>query len=324
MLLFDSGDWFTGTPLGQSTHGEAVIDYMNRQHYDASGIGNHDFDQGRVVAESLAHRAHFPILAANLYDAATGERVSWAKDVAWFEAGPVRIAVLGYITESTPEMAFEKNVAGLDFRPIIDVLPADVARVRAAGANLVFVLLHEGLPWPGDIEAFYDSMLAREAAGTIRRRGMGALELAHAVPGVDAYFAGHTHQGYGHPWEDPRTHALVFEPYANVSGLGHVTLTLDVATRQITHWETHFDRGALLTLTDEDVLPDTTEDRILGAQVAVAERGLSEVIGHAQVPLENGPAESALLGFAIADAFREELGADVARQNAGAVRSELV
>jgi 2',3'-cyclic-nucleotide 2'-phosphodiesterase (5'-nucleotidase family) len=57
LLLFDSGDWFTGTPLGQSTHGAAVIDYMNRQRYDASAIGNHDFDQGRAVPESLAHQS---------------------------------------------------------------------------------------------------------------------------------------------------------------------------------------------------------------------------------------------------------------------------
>ncbi|HET7225370.1 MAG TPA: bifunctional UDP-sugar hydrolase/5'-nucleotidase [Candidatus Eisenbacteria bacterium] len=324
VLLFDSGDWFTGTPLGQRTQGRAVIDYMNRQRYDASAVGNHDFDQGRAVAESLAADAKFPILAANLYDTATGQRVSWAQDVAWFDAGPIRIAVLGYITEATPEMAFQKNIAGLEFRPVIDMVPADVARVRARGADLVFVLLHQGLPWAGDLEASYRTVVAREQAGTLRHRGMDAMELARAVPGVDAWFCGHTHQGYNQPWEDPVTHALVFEPYANGSSLGHVTFTLDAATRQITRWETHFDRGALLTLLDEDVLPDTTEDRIIGAQVAESEQDLNVVVGHTEVALQNGPAESALLGFVMADAFREELNADVAIQNTGGVRGRLV
>jgi 2',3'-cyclic-nucleotide 2'-phosphodiesterase (5'-nucleotidase family) len=323
VLLFDSGDWFTGTPLGQGTHGQAVIDYMNRQRYDASAIGNHDFDQGQAVAESLAARARFPILASNLYDRATGQRVKWARDMVWLDAGPIRIAVLGYITEATPEMAFEKNIAGLEFRPIIDVMPGDIARVRAAGADLVFVLIHHGLPWPGDLEGTYHTMTAREAAGQLRHRNMDAMELARAVPGVDAFFCGHTHQGYDSRWEDPVTHALVFEPYANGSSLGHVTFTIDVATRQITHSETHFDRGALLTLTEEDAPPDTTEDRILSAQVAESERGLEVVVGHTLVPLENGPAESALLGFAMADAFREELGAEVAIQNTGGVRGRL-
>jgi 2',3'-cyclic-nucleotide 2'-phosphodiesterase (5'-nucleotidase family) len=323
VLLFDTGDWFTGTPLGQRTAGAAVIDYMNRQRYDASSIGNHDFDQGRVVAESLAARARFPILAANLIDRATGRRVSWARDEAWFEAGPVRIAVLGYITESTPEMSFEKNVAGLEFRPVVDCLPGDVARVRAAGADLVFVLLHQGLPWAGDLESAYRAMVERERQGTLRHHGMDAMELARAVRGVDVYFSGHTHQGYGRPWEDPVTHTLVFEPYANGSSLGHVTFRLDAETRQIVGWDTHFDRGALLTLLEDEVEPDTTEDRILSLQIAETERGLDAVVGHTEVPLENGPAESALLGFVMADAFREALGADAAIQNTGGVRGRL-
>lgn len=323
VLLFDSGDWFTGTPLGQSTHGQAVVDFMNRQRYDASTIGNHDFDQGAAVTESLATRAHFPVLAGNLWSRSTGRRVEWARDVAWLTAGPLRVAVLGYITEATPAMSFEKNIAGLDFRPIIEVLPGDVARVRAEGADLVFVLLHHGLPWRGDLETSYDSVVARERRGELRHRDMDAMELARAVPGVDAYFCGHTHQGYDRPWEDPVTHTLVFEPYANGSSLGHVTFTVDLATRQVTRWDTHFDRGALLTLTEEDAPPDTTEDRLLGAQVAESERGLDVVVGHTLVPLANGAAENALLGFVMADAFREELGADVALQNTGGVRGSL-
>lgn len=323
VLLFDSGDWFTGTPLGQNTRGTAVIDYMNRQHYDASAIGNHDFDQGRAVAESLARRAHFPILASNLYDSTTGRRVDWASDMTWFRVGDLRIAVIGYITETTPEMAFEKNVAGLEFKRIIDVMPNDVAWARRSGADLVFVLLHEGLPWHGDIQAVYREMLQREAAGTLKQRGMDAMELARAVPGVDAIFAGHTHQGYAAPWEDPVTHCLVFEPYANGSSLGHVTFSIDAATRQILSWDTHFDRGALLTLLQDEVEPDTTEERLLRLQTTEAERGLEATVGHTQVPLETGPAESGLLGFVMADAFREGVGAEVAIQNTGGVRGRL-
>jgi 2',3'-cyclic-nucleotide 2'-phosphodiesterase (5'-nucleotidase family) len=220
-------------------------------------------------------------------------------------------------------MAFERNIEGLDFRPIIEVMPGEVAEARAAGADLVFVLLHQGLPWAGDVETAYRTMLEREAAGTLVRPGMDAMELARAVPGVDAYFCGHTHQGYGQPWEDPVTHALVFEPYANGSSLGHVTFTIAVATKQIVRWRTHFDRGALLTLLEDEVVPDTTEDRILSAEIAEAERGLQETVGHTRGVLENGPAESGLLGFVIADAFREELATDVALQNTGGVRGRL-
>jgi 5'-nucleotidase / UDP-sugar diphosphatase len=323
VLLFDSGDLFQGTPVSAHTRGGVVIEWMNRIGYDAATVGNHDFDLGRENAERLARMAKFPILAANLYESDSGARPAWVRDHAVFDVDGIAVAVLGYITESTVQMAFEKNVAGLEFRRIVDCLPDDVRRVRAAGADLVFVLLHHGMPYRGELEGEYARMVARDSAGDLRHFGMDAMELARAVPGVDAYFAGHTHQGFDRPWEDPVTHALVFEPYANGSSLGHVTFRIDRATRQLIGYRTHFDRGALLTLLEDEVWPDSLEASVMARAVEVAERGLDEVIARTRVPLRRGPAGESLLGFLIADAFREELGADIAFQNTGGVRGDL-
>ena len=324
VLLFDSGDIFTGTPVAAHTRGSAVIQWMNRMGYDAATFGNHDFDLGRENAERLAREAGFPILIGNLFERATGERVPWARPSVTIEVEGVRIAVLGYITETTVNMAFEKNIAGLEFRPVADVLPEDVARARAGGADLVFVLLHHGLPYRLEVEQEYRAMLEREAKGEVRRYGMNAMEIAHTVWGVDAIFSGHTHQGFDRPWEDPRTHTLVFEPYANGSSLGHVTLSIDRATKTLVGYDTHFDRGALLTLLEDETWPDPTEAEIIGGQVAEAERGLEEEIGRAEVPITGGTAENSLIGFVVTDAFREELGADFAIQNTGGVRGTLM
>ncbi|HTK31279.1 MAG TPA: bifunctional UDP-sugar hydrolase/5'-nucleotidase [Candidatus Saccharimonadaceae bacterium] len=323
VLLFDSGDLFQGSPLGAATKGGAVIEYMNRMRYDAIALGNHDFDMGRDNTERLARMAAFPMLASNLFDSTTNARPTWVRDRVMLDAQGVRVAVLGYITEQTIEMSFERNVAGLEFRRIIDVMPGDVAKARADGADLVIVLLHHGLPYRTEMEPAYRELVAREARGQLRRRGMGALELAHAVPGIDLILSGHTHQGYDEPWEDPVTHTIVCEPYANGSSLGHLTLRVDPVTRRLIGYETHFDRGALLTLSEDEVWPDSAEARLIGAQTAEAERGLDVVAGRTTVTLSNGPAESALLGFVMADAFREELNADAAIQNTGGVRGTL-
>ena len=323
VLLFDSGDLFQGTPLGAATQGGSIIEWMNRTGYDAAALGNHDFDRGRENTERLCRLAAFPVLASNLRDSSTGRRPDWVRDGVTVERAGLRIAVLGYITESTTEMSFAKNVAGLEFRPVVDQLREDVKRVRGEGADLVVVLLHHGMPYVSEVEPAYHAMLEREARGELEHPGMDAMELAHAVPGVDVFFGGHTHQGLDHPWEDPRTHALVFEPYANGSSLGHVTLLVDPGTRRPVGYETHFDRGALLTLLEDEVWPDTTEERILGVETAEAERGLEEIVGRTEVPLAGGPAESGLLGFLMADAFRVELDADCAIQNTGGVRGSL-
>jgi 2',3'-cyclic-nucleotide 2'-phosphodiesterase (5'-nucleotidase family) len=146
------------------------------------------------------------------------------------------------------------------------------------------------------------------------------MAIARLTPGIDAIFGGHTHQGYDHPWQDPRTHTLVFEPYANGSSLGHVTLRIDRPTRTLIGYETHFDRGALLTTLEDEVWPDSAEAATLGAQVAVAEAGLENEVGRARFLVEGGSAENGLLGFVVADAFREETGANVAVQNTGGIR----
>jgi 2',3'-cyclic-nucleotide 2'-phosphodiesterase (5'-nucleotidase family) len=167
-------------------------------------------------------------------------------------------------------------------------------------------------------------MVERGARGELDHFGMNAMELAHAFTGVDAIFSGHTHQGFDRPWEDPRTHTLVFEPYANGSSLGHVTLKIDRATRTLVGYDTHFDRGALLTLLEDEIWPAPDEFALIGGQVAEAERGLEEEIGRAAVPIPSGSAENSLIGFVVADAFREELGAEFAIQNTGGVRGSLV
>ena len=46
VLLLDSGDIFQGTPYFNLYGGELEMKLMSRMRYDASTIGNHDFDNG--------------------------------------------------------------------------------------------------------------------------------------------------------------------------------------------------------------------------------------------------------------------------------------
>ena len=67
VLLFDAGDIFQGTPYFNLYKGEPEIKAMSMMQYDASTMGNHDFDAGiEGFAKQLVH-ANFPILISN-YD----------------------------------------------------------------------------------------------------------------------------------------------------------------------------------------------------------------------------------------------------------------
>ena len=67
LLLFDSGDFSQGSPYYTMFKGDVEIGLMNRMHYDAVTIGNHEFDFGLDNMTRLFKMANFPVVCAN-YD----------------------------------------------------------------------------------------------------------------------------------------------------------------------------------------------------------------------------------------------------------------
>ena len=118
VLLLDGGDLYQGTPTSLMTGGAVIRAALDEMGYDAVGLGNHEFDWG--VTEYAADGEgtvppyvlgdyfgdpKIPVLACNLYDAATGERVPFTRDYAVIEKAGLRIAVIGYIPEYSRSIA---------------------------------------------------------------------------------------------------------------------------------------------------------------------------------------------------------------------------
>ncbi|MDZ4805675.1 MAG: bifunctional UDP-sugar hydrolase/5'-nucleotidase [Candidatus Eisenbacteria bacterium] len=321
-LMVDSGDLFQGTPVGMHFQGKSVIEWMNSVGYTAAALGNHDFDLGWKITEELVRTARFPLLCANLYTTGTNERVDWVKDMVIVEVAGVKTAIIGMVTEETAKISFAKNIDGLTFRPLHEMLPTKVEEARAQGAQFILFPVHAGLPYKPNLASVYRDMIEQEARGE-RPTEYEAMELAHYVPGVDIIFAGHSHQGYDQPWEDPVTHTLVVQPYANGSSVGHITVQFDRRLGKMIGYETHHDRGALVTLFEDEFWPDQGIAETIGAQVAVAEEGLDEQIGETRVNLQRGDADRGNLGALVADSIREFTGSNLAIQNTGGVRADI-
>ena len=92
VLLIDAGDTFQGGVESDLSEGAVVVDAYNALGYTALAVGNHEFDFGsadrpgarqdahadpRGALKARAAQAHFPFLAANLLDEATGRAVEW-------------------------------------------------------------------------------------------------------------------------------------------------------------------------------------------------------------------------------------------------------
>ncbi len=94
VLLLDSGDIFQGTPYFNFFAGEIEMKLMSAMKYDASTIGNHDFDAGLDGLEKQLHNAKFPFINCN-YDFSDTVLDGRIRPYQVFEKGSVRIGVMG-------------------------------------------------------------------------------------------------------------------------------------------------------------------------------------------------------------------------------------
>ncbi|HEX6010783.1 MAG TPA: bifunctional 2',3'-cyclic-nucleotide 2'-phosphodiesterase/3'-nucleotidase, partial [Geminicoccaceae bacterium] len=190
-LLFDNGDLIQGSPLGDFVayrrgmrKGDAhpMVAAMNVLSYDCGTVGNHEFNYGLEFLANALGSAAFPIVCANVTDAAgTSLYRPWLvldRTVA-DEGGAqhrLRVGVIGFV----PPQIMQWDKAHLEGRvataDIVDAARRHVPDLRRAGADLVVALCHSGI------------------AGGERRGGEenAALHLAQ-VDGIDVILTGHQH-----------------------------------------------------------------------------------------------------------------------------------
>ncbi len=200
VLLLDGGDLFQGTLASNLSHGKVVIAAYDALGYTASTVGNHEFDFGpedpdadRLAA--IRHRlaeAHFPFLAANVIDRATGKRPAWNGlfSSRIVDVKGLRVGLIGLANPETPSLTLRENVATLEFLPPEPVVVTEAATLRNAGADLIVVVAHFG----GGCEQVGGS--AGEDSCVRGGQMQQMSDLLHALPPgtIDVAVAGHTHQ----------------------------------------------------------------------------------------------------------------------------------
>jgi 2',3'-cyclic-nucleotide 2'-phosphodiesterase (5'-nucleotidase family) len=293
LLLLEGGDIFQGTPTGEFSKGRAVIEYMNRMGYDAMTVGNHDLDKGPDLLRSLAGAAEFPMLGANMVDS-SGRILDYIRPYVILERGGLKIGILGLMIETLYRMQTPENMKGLNILPEIPTARQWLDTLRAKGVDLVVGLHHVG---------FYRDKV-----------------IADSVPGFDVIVGAHSHTGLRQAYECPNNHTIVVQTFGHLSTVGKLELMIDPGTRQIVGYQSE-----LRELFTEEVPPDTAELSKIRRWTDLAEAGYDSVIGLAAVDMvrAGGPKESSL-GNLMADAMREAAKSDVAFQNSGGIRDDIM
>ena len=135
VLFCDCGDTLHGTYPAQSTQGEAMVPVLNALGLDAM-TAHWEFAYGPAAFKQRTAELSYPVLAINVYDKATKQRVFPPYSVK--EIGGLRIGLVGVssnIIDKTMPPSFSE---GLNFSlgreelpPIIDVLRSCGGRKKA-------------------------------------------------------------------------------------------------------------------------------------------------------------------------------------------------
>ncbi len=176
VILADAGDYSQGTVYVSVNKGADAVTMMNATGYDVVTLGNHEFDYGYAQLAENMKAAKFRVLCADVLGA-DGKTIYDANTI--IEKGGVKIGFFGLETPEAQTKANPKLIEGLQFlagkdgNELYNCAAAQVADLKAKGADLVVCLAHLGVDESSEPYTSYD--------------------LAKNVKGIDFIIDGHSH-----------------------------------------------------------------------------------------------------------------------------------
>ncbi len=164
VLLLDGGDTWTNSWTSHKTLGQDMVDAVAVLKPDAM-TGHWEFTLGEARVKEITASLGFPFLAQNVRDKEFEDPAFPAQKM--FERGGVKIAVIGQALPFTPIANPRWMIPNWTFGIRETEMQKEVDAAKAAGADLVVLLSHNGF----DVDR----------------------KMASRVSGIDVILTGHTH-----------------------------------------------------------------------------------------------------------------------------------
>jgi 5'-nucleotidase/UDP-sugar diphosphatase len=291
-LLFDSGDIFMGSPIGEFSKGTAVADFMNYCGYDVIAPGNHDYDMGVEVFKDFVAKTNAVFLGSNIVYEDTRTNVDYLEPYVILEKNGLRIGIFSLLTEYMEGMTTPEKFANHDVLPEQETAERMVDTLMAKDVDMIFALTGIGLR--------HDK------------------RIASTIPGIDVIFGSHSASALEYPYEDSIHHTIICQSYSHLTCVGFLDLLIDTLTQRIAGY-----RGELIDLLSDEIESDTAMEHIIADWEQETQKGFDEVIGYSREELTRAGFEESTVGNLITDAMREYFDADIAIHNSGGIRANL-
>jgi 2',3'-cyclic-nucleotide 2'-phosphodiesterase (5'-nucleotidase family) len=301
------GDFLQGNTTGAISKGQYIIDIMKGMGYDAITLGNHEFDYGVPRQVELLAQVNAPVICANLYEPSSPEPMYPAYVIKQY--GQKRIAYIGVVTPETMILEgysfYDTNGIKLyDLCPdkFYALLQQTVDKVRAEGVDYVVLLSHVG----EDTQSL----------------GFNSHLMVSKTKGIDIVLDGHTHS---------------IIPHDIVQNLEGRNITVTQTGTQFNHI------GKLLITPDgrmtTTLLPakEITEENahikaVTDSIHQLVQSATSRVVAHSDYNLVVTDDQDQFIvrgeetnaGDLVADAYRHAMKSDIAFENGGGIRNEIL
>ncbi len=202
-LLVDNGDFLQGNPMGDYIAYERgmkegdehpVITAMNAVGFDASTLGNHEFNYGLdFLMKSLAG-ANFPVISANVVKemgASPREDTTLVPPYVILdrmvtdgagEEHAIKVGLIGFVPPQIMNWDRKHLEGNVQARDIIEVATAYVPQMKEEGADIIIALSHSGIGSADHTDGMENA----------------SVPLAQ-VDGIDALMTGHSHLVFPSP-----------------------------------------------------------------------------------------------------------------------------
>ena len=174
VLLLDSGDIFQGTPYFNFFGGELEFNLMSMMGYDASTMGNHDFDNGLEGFKKVLPNAKFPFLCSN-YDFKNTILDGLTTPYKVFNKNGIRVGVFGVGIELAGLVGKKQYLETKYLNPIEMAQHYSGLLRDEKKCDMVICLSHIGYDYKDDSKKGSDKILAAQ------------------TDGIDLILGGHTH-----------------------------------------------------------------------------------------------------------------------------------
>lgn len=141
-LILSGGDMWTGAAASTWFKGESMVEVMNAMEYDASAIGNHEFDFTVSGLNQRLSELEFPLLAANIKEKSSGNIPSFAEPYIIETIDSIKVGILGLASLTTPWTTFPANVADYDFTSYSDAINTYAPQAIDEGADVLILISH--------------------------------------------------------------------------------------------------------------------------------------------------------------------------------------